>query len=236
MLGNNLSQFGVDAGQIDDELNTVAMALRWYPTTGEFGYRSGFGDYDEHQSVATRLGGHYTRSDETSQGQPNTDAFENVQIRLSDGSVIFKPGLFGSGIQIQEATYQMFSMDAGAKLRGFSLEGEYYWRRVDNLIGPGVADGLSFDALRDDGFQVQASAMLLPKSLQLFTGGSKVFGEYGDPWDYRLGLNWYPWENQVIWWGFEYIYTDRSPVGGSSLPYIVGGNGNIFHTSFVLNF
>ena len=37
MLGNNLSQFGVDAGQLDDKLSTVAAALIWLPTTGEFG-------------------------------------------------------------------------------------------------------------------------------------------------------------------------------------------------------
>jgi hypothetical protein len=235
MLGNNLSQFGVDAGQIDAGLNTVSISLRWYPTTGEFGYRAALGDYDEHPQLATRIAGHYTRSDETSQGQPNTDAFDNVQIRLSDGNVIFKPGLFGTGIQVREATYQMASVDAGAKVRGFSLEGEYYWRIIDGLKGPGV-ETLSFSELNDHGFQLQASAMVMPKTVQLYTGGSYVFGEYGEPWDLRLGVNWYPWKHQVMWWNFEYLYTDQSPVGGASLPYIVGGNGDIFYTNFVLNF
>ncbi len=235
MLGNNLSQFGVDASQLDDGLNTWSASLRWYPTTGEFGYRGGFGDFDRHEKAATRLGAHYTRSDETSQGQPNTDAFENVQIRLSDGSVIFKPGLFGSGIQVREATYQMASIDAGVKYRGFSLEGEYYWRRVDRLRGPGV-EGLPVEAFHDDGFQVQASTMVKPRTVQLYTGASYVSGEYGDPWDFRLGTNWYPWKHQVMWWNFEYIHTDRSPVGAASLPYLVGGTGEIFYTSFVLNF
>jgi hypothetical protein len=34
----------------------------------------------------------------------------------------------------------------------------------------------------------------------------------------------------------EYIHLDRSPVGGLSLPYQVGGTGPIFYTNFVLNF
>jgi hypothetical protein len=85
MLGNNLSQLGVDAGQLDDGLNTVATALAWMPTTGEFG--KGFGDLENHDELATRFAVHYTTSDETRQGQPDTEAFENVQLRISDGNV-----------------------------------------------------------------------------------------------------------------------------------------------------
>ena len=43
------------------------------------------------EKVATRVAAHFTRSDENRQGQPNTDCFENVQIRLSDGNPIFTP-------------------------------------------------------------------------------------------------------------------------------------------------
>jgi hypothetical protein len=235
MLGNNLSQFGVDASQLDDGLNTVALALEWYPSTGEFGPRKGFGDFVAHDRPATRLAAHYTRSNETSQGQPNTDAFENVQIRLSDGNVIFKPGLFGAGIQIRDATYQMTSLDAAAKYQGYALEGEYFWRRIDGFGGPGVAS-LGFDALHDHGFQLQTSAMVMPRTVMVYASTSKIFGEYGDPWDGRLGLNWYPWKDLVVWWNFEYLNTHRSPVGGASLPYVVGGNGETFYTSFVVNF
>ena len=99
MLGNNLSQLGVDAGQLDDGLNTWSGALVWMPTTGEFGTLEGFGDFDRHEEWATRIGARYTRSDENFQGQPDTEAFENVQIRLSDGNIIFTPNLFGDGIQ-----------------------------------------------------------------------------------------------------------------------------------------
>ena len=235
MLGNNLSQLGVDAGQLDNGLNTVALALNWFPTTGEYGTRDGFGDFDDHQEVATRVGVHFTRSDEDRQGQPDTEAFENVQIRVSDGSVIFEPGLFGSGILISNATYHMFSADAGVKYRGFSLEGEYYRRWVDNFRGVGT-DSLSFDQLTDNGFQLQASAMVVPTELQLYVSGSKVFGEYGDPWDTRVGVNWLPWENYVVRWNLEYLHTDRSPVGGLSLPYTVGGTGDTYYSSFQVNF
>ena len=235
MLGNNLSQLGVDAGQLDDKLNTISAALIWLPTTGEFGRRGGFGDFDDHRKVATRLAAHATRSDEDAQGQPDTDAFENVQIRLSDGNSIFEPGLFGSGVQIRRATYQMFCVDGGVKYRGLSLDAEVYSRRVDGLQGPGV-DALPFDRLEDTGFQLQASAMVVRQTLQGYAGVSKINGEYGDPWDLRFGVNWFPWRNQVVRWNTEYLRLDRSPVGGSSLPTLVGGTGDVFYTSFMVDF
>ena len=59
----------------------------------------------------------------------------------------------------------MFCADGGVKYRGFSLDGEYYWRWVDNLRGPGT-ETLPFESLKDDGFQLQASGMMLPETLQ----------------------------------------------------------------------
>ena len=44
MVGNNLSQLGVDAGQLDSSFDTLSTSLVWLPTTGEFG--RGFGDYE----------------------------------------------------------------------------------------------------------------------------------------------------------------------------------------------
>ena len=92
------------------------------------------------------------------------------------------------------------------------------------------------DDLNDHGFQLQASAMVSPKQLQVYVSGSKVFGEYGDPSDTRVGVNVYPFKSQVVRWNFEYLHLRRSPVGGLSLPYVVGGNGPVFYSSFEVNF
>jgi hypothetical protein len=235
MLANNLSQLGVDSGQLHDDLNTVSTGLIWLPTTGEFGTNGGFGDFDTHEMVATRLAAHFTRSNEDRQSQPTSDVFENVQIRLSNGNVLFEPNLFGAGIQVDDAVYQMFCTDAGVKHRGFALEGEYYWRWIDGLQGPGT-ETLSFDQITDTGFQLQASAMVVPATLQLYVGGSQVFGDYGGPWAMRFGVNWQPWRNHVVRWNAEYLYTDHCPVGGLSLPTTVGGTGEIIYSSFQINF
>jgi hypothetical protein len=36
-----------------------------------------------------------------------------------------------------------------------------------------------------------ASAMVVPKTLQAYTMGSAIFGEFGDPWEVTAGLNWW---------------------------------------------
>ena len=233
MIGNNLNQFGIDAGQVDNSMDTVAASLVWMPTTGEFG--RGFGDFRQHDHLATRVAAHISRSNENRQAQPNTDAFDNVQLRVSDGSIIFAPGLFAQGAQIDEATYGLFAIDGGVKYRGFSFDVEYYRRRMDEFIVIGTS-ALPFTALRDQGFQIQASTMVVPLKVQVYGGGSKVYGDYGDPSDVRGGVTIFPWKNEVVRWKFEYMHVSRSPVGATSLPYLVGSNGPILHSSPMLFF
>ncbi len=232
MLGNNLSTLGVDAGQLDDRLDTFSTTVSWEPTAD---YGRPFGDFAWHETLSTRLALHYTHSTETAQGQPDTDNFDNTQIRISDGNVIFQSGLFAPGVQIQQARYQMTSFDAGLKWHGLSLEGEYYYRLVSDFRGPGV-DSLSFHDLQDHGFQLQASAMILPERLQVYLSGSKIFGQYGQPWDSRIGLNWFPFANQSLRWNNELGWYVDGPTGGIAYPYQPGANGFIFQSNLELAF
>lgn len=231
MLGNNLSTLGVNAAQFNNKLNTVSSALVWEPTTGEFG--PGFGDYEDHQKVATRVGIHFTRSDENTESQPNTDAFENTQIRLTDGTIIFTPNIFGPGVTVTDVRYRMSSIDGGIKYKGNALEGEYYLRWLDHYKGPGTSIIPDFF---DHGFQLQASTMVVPKIFQVYLGGSKIFGTFGDPWDTRLGTNFFPFKNRVVRWNNELIYMSKSPVGYTAIPFTLGGKGWAFHSNFEIAF
>jgi len=234
MIGNNLSQLGIDAGQLDDEISTFSAAIGWNPTTGEYGTRATFGDFEEHDRVATRVGAHFTTSDEDAQSQPDVQAPENVQLRLSDGSTIFTPGLFGEGTYIQKARYAMFSGDVGAKYKGFSIDAAFYQRAIGNLRGIGM-DSLGIDRFEDTGYQVQASAMVVPKLVQLYAGFAAINGQYGDPSEWRTGLNIFPWKDQEVRFNLEYIQLTGSPVGGLSLPYVVGGTGSVVNLNFMMN-
>src|SRR6478735_7811897 len=203
MFGNNLSTLGVSASQLDNKFDTQAYSVQWLPTTGEFGLWGTFGDYDDHQKVATRVGLHFTHSVEEKQSQPGTEGIENSQIRLTDGSVIFTPDLFGPGITVNEVDYRMASLDAGVK---------------------------------DTGYQLQTSAMVVPKTLQLYFGASQIFGDYGDPWEVRVGQNWYLMKERGIRLNGEWMYVEGSPVGYTAYPYPVGAKGQVFHINLELNF
>jgi len=237
MLANNLSTLGVDAIQLDNTLDTVSAQFVWMPTTGEYGAGGGYGDFDEHDTIATRIGLHGTRSTEDRQSQPGTEDPENTQVRLSDGNVLFDLDLFAPGAQVDEALYQMISIDAGAKYKGFALEGEWYFRWLSDFKGTGA---VPTETIFDQGFQLQASYMFMPKKLMGFVTGSKIWGEHGDPWDVSAGVNWFP----VVKPGLErqlrvspeVIYVKDSPTGNSSVPYIVGSDGFIFMVSTELSF
>src|SRR5829696_289746 len=242
MLGNNMSTLGVPASRIDNGLNTLSSALIWFPT-GDFekGFSGqGWGDFEHHKKFSTRAAFHYSRSDENKESQPNAEQFENTQLRLSDGTVIFTPDLFAPGTTITDARYRMTTVDGGFKYRGFSLEGEYFWRWLDNfkLLTVPTPEAIQSvpSRLFDHAFQIQGSAMVVPRTLQAYMGFSKIFGQYGQPRDFRAGANFFPFRNKVVRWNNEALYVYRSPVGYTSVPYPVGGRGWIFHSSMELAF
>jgi hypothetical protein len=235
MLATNMSILGVSASQLDNKIDTYTLMLNWMPTTKEFGPLGSFGDYESHQEVATRIGVHYTHSTENSQEQPGTETIENTQIRLTDGNTIFTPNLFGPGIQVEDVRYQMASLDAGVKYRGYSLEAEYYWRHLSDFSGPGVTPGL-IDEIDDTGYQIQASAMLVPRLVQVYGGYSEIQGPYGDSNELRAGFNYFPNRHRGIRVNGEYLRLDDIPVGYTAVPYPVGGNGDVFHLNFEMNF
>jgi len=233
MFANNLSTLGVSAAQLDNKFDTQSYSLQWLPTTGEFGLYGTFGDYDYHQKVATRVGWHFTHSVEDKQSQPGTDGIENSQIRLTDGSIIFTPNLFGPGITVNSVNYKMMSIDGGIKYRGLSVEGEYYRRWLNDYVGVNVG---GIPDISDSGYQMQTSAMAVPKVLQLYVSWSQIFGNYGNPWEWRAGENWYFLKQRGVRINTEFIHVNKSPVGYTAYPMPVGARGNVFHVNLEMNF
>src|SRR3954468_9363239 len=233
MFANNLSTLGVSASQLDNRFDTQSYSVQWLPTTGEFGLWNTFGDYDDHQKVATRAAVHYSHSLEEKQSQPGTNAIENTQIRLTDGSVIFTPDLFGPGIAVNEVDYKMMSIDAGVKYKGLSLEGEFYRRRLGKYTGVNVG---GIPEITDTGYQLQSSAMAIKDTLQLYLSGSQIFGDYGKPSEIRVGENYYFTKQRGLRLNTEFIHVNKSPVGYTAYPMPVGASGNIFHINMEMNF
>ena len=114
-----------------------------------------------------------------------------------------------TGITVERVKYRMSSVDGGLKYKGLSLEAEYYWRWLSDYEGTntgGIPD------INDHGYQLQASAMLVPKLVQVYFGNSGIYGDYGDPSEVRVGANLYPVKER----GFrrEHRVDPREPLAG----------------------
>ena len=134
----------------------------------------------------------------------------------------------------------MLDIDGGLKYRGLAIEGEYYWRWLNNFKFQDAVNPIQRqqipERLFDHGFQLQASAMIVPKTMQFYVGTSRINGQFGKPWDIRSGVNWFPWKNKVVRWNNEWLYLYKSPVGYSSVPVALGGKGSVFHSTLELAF
>ena len=129
----------------------------------------------------------------------------------------------------------MFNFDAAMKYRGFELYGGYYQRWLNHFSGPGIgSQGLPEIVSR--GFNLEGSSMLKKELLMLYIGTSAVYGHYGNPWDFRTGLNYYPFRNRVVRWNNEFLYVYKSATGNNSITYTVGETGPIFSTTFEVAF
>jgi hypothetical protein len=127
----------------------------------------------------------------------------------------------------------MVSLDAGVKYRGFSLDFEYYWRTLSDFQGTGVE---AIEDIDDHGYQLQVSAMLVPKKFQLYAATGEINGIYGDGSEVRAGMNYFLRGMRGWRVNAEWIRLEDCPVGYSAVPYPVGGNGDIYTAVLEMNF
>jgi hypothetical protein len=235
-LMNNLSALGIKATQLDRKLSTGA-SMWWMPTTGEFGPRGAFGDYEIHEKVATRFGISTTYSPEERFTDANTGTTGNTTIRLADSLNVFDTGSLAPGVTVQTLHYRLLSIDAGVKYRGFFLQTEIYNRWLDHL----EADGpLPVGTIHDSGFYVQGSFYPVPKKLELYGATSQVIGDksagFSTSSEYLVGANFYPFNTRNHRLNVQVIDVNRSPVSSTFGYYTGGQKGTTVSVAFSVFF
>jgi hypothetical protein len=224
MVGNNNSNLDVPAVKLDRDLSG-GFAFTWLPTTHEFGPRGAFGDYENHEKLATRFNLAYTYSPEDRQaalGSPTG----NTTLRIGDSLNVFDPNTFANGVTVTDVHYKLLTASAGMKYHGFWLQGEGYGRRLDHF----KADGpLPVGVVRDTGFYVQLSDMVIQNRLELYGATSYIFPKYGHPpKEFIVGTNYYPWNTRNIRLNMQLINVDHSPVSSTFGFYIGQLTGQVF--------
>ena len=223
-VNNNISQLGTT--QSNDTRNMAfGAALRWQPTTGEFGPRGGFVDLEDHHRVSTQFGVSATNSVEgryAPVGQPPNA----TQIKLSDGLNPFDEGALADSVTVTSLSYHEAAADAGVKYRGFSFQSEYYFRTLDHFVATGP---LPLTSIYDHGFMAEASYMVLPKTLAAYAVGGYVFDQFERrPWEAGGGLSYYPSHTRSWRLNLHLVHVQRSPSSSFFGYYLSGLTGTIF--------
>ncbi|MFI5236546.1 MAG: hypothetical protein ACHQLA_01255 [Ignavibacteriales bacterium] len=231
MVGNNLSQLGITASQMSRDLSTSA-SIWWMPTTGEFGPRGGYGDFELHDELATRFGISFVHCREDRQSQIGTASAE-TQVKISDGILFYETGALANGVTVLQADYDQGAIDLGIKIKGLHLQVEYYFRNLSKFDAQGPEPELSSipTSIFDHGFYALASYEIIPKALQIYGATSWIYDDFRrNPWDIVAGLNWYPSGSRSLRLNLHTIYVDKSPASSSFGFYINGQTGPTIST------
>jgi hypothetical protein len=229
MLGSTNSILGVKSTQLDRSFTTGA-SVWWMPTTKEFGPRGAYGDWEQHDKVATRFGVSTTHSPEqpfvNSSGSP-----DNTTLRLADSVNVFEPGALAPGVTV-ETVDTASSFDAGMKYQGIFLQTEIYNRWLDDFQADGL---LPVASIHDTGFYVQAAFYPVPKKLEAYGATSQIFGDkdagFDNSYEYGAGMNFYPFNTRNHRLNVQAMYVNRSPVSSAFGYYIGGLKGTSFSTA-----
>ena len=221
-VGNNLSTLGIKAGSLTRDLSK-SVSLWWQPTTGEFGPRGGIGDFEHHKKLATRFGASYCHSREdrfNNIGEPSPD---NTQVRMTDGVLFFETGALADNVTVQKADFDMLSIDAGIKYKGFSIQTEFYAHTLTDIDADGP---IPLSKLKDYAYSLQVSHMVVPKKLGLYAIHCYFWDEFKrHPWELGGGANFYPAKSRSWRINAQVMRVYKSAAGGVFGFYLAGQTG-----------
>jgi hypothetical protein len=223
-VGNGLNTLNISANKIDT--NLMYSGSVWWEPLGDYGEpgksRNMYDDYFSSDDVRVRLGTAFTRSREDRFSNLDQSSPENTSMYNSDGVLTFSTGAFAPGVTVQEATYKMWAIDAGMKWNGLAINGQYFFRWIDDF----AADGpLPLDSTFDHGFELSASYFVVPRKVVVYGRGSMVNGEFNDSWEYAGGFKWHFLPTERLWLTGEMMYVHKAPYSGAFTPYTTGLTG-----------
>jgi hypothetical protein len=220
-VGNGLNTLSISATKIDE--NLLYSGSVWWEPLGDYGppgkSRNMYDDYYASSDLRIRLGTSFTSSREDRFSNLDQSSPENTSMYNSDGVLTFATGAFAPGVTVQEAQYRMWAIDWGLKRDGWSLNGQYYFRWVDDFDADGP---IPIDGMYDHGFELSAATFVAPQRVMLYGRGSMVFGEFRDSWEAAVGAKWYFVPTERMWLTAEVMRTVNAPYSGAFTPYTAG--------------
>jgi hypothetical protein len=234
-VGNGINTLNISATKIDT--NLMFSGSVWWEPLGDYGgtgkSRNMYDDYFASKKTRIRLGTAFTRSREDRFSNLDQLTPDNTAIYNSDGVLTFSTGAFAPGVTVELATYEMWAIDGGIKRNGLAINGQYFFRRLDDFSADGP---LPVDFTYDHGFELSVSYFVTPKKLAIYGRGSRVFGQFGDSWEYAGGAKWYPVPTERMWLSAELMRVEKAPYSGAFTPYTSGLTGWVPMVQAILAF
>ena len=234
-VGNGLNTLNISASKID--ANLMYSGSLWWEPLGDYGEpgkaRNMYDDYFQQDKTRIRIGGAFTRSREDRFSNLDQSSPENTSMYNSDGVLTFSTGAFAPGVTVENATYEMAAFDWGVKWKGLAVNGQAYFRRISDFDADGI---IPITSTNDNGFELSASYFLVPKKIAVYGRTSKVYGEFGDSWEYAAGVKWHFLNTERMWLNAEVMNVHKAPYSGTFTPYVAGLDGWVPMVQAILAF
>ena len=223
-VGNGLNTLSISANKIDTHLLTSGSI--WWEPLGDYSEpgksRNMYDDYFASKKFRIRLGTAFTRSREDRFSNLDQSNPDNTSIYNSDGVLAFSTGAFAPGVTLDKATYRMWAIDGGLKYNGLAVNGQYFFRWLNDF----QADGpLPVSSTFDHGFELSVGRFIKPRKLMVYARGSMVFGQFGNAHEYAGGLKWHLLPTERFWLSAELMRIWKVPYSGTFTPYTAGMTG-----------
>lgn len=230
MLANGFNTTDLTSDDIDNNFAWASSA--WWDVFDNFG--SGWSDLEGHEDLAIQTGLSFTLTSEDGKDGSGQLLSEGNYARLSDGTRLVFPGALAPDVTVDEFDLYLLSVDFAAKYRGFSVNGEYYFRWIEEIDGDGP---LPLDGFFDHGFYFEGGYMILPKYVELCARLSQVYGKFGDRGaEYAGGVNWFINGAHNLKLTLDVTRVKHSPAQNSAPGYRIGDDGVMLRTQVQVGF
>jgi hypothetical protein len=224
MVGDGFNTNGLQpiVEAIDD--NFVYACSLWADLGAE-SYGRGYSDLEWHDRPVAEVGTSFTYAREEGPGPIGQPRIEQNFIRLADGTRVTTPGALAPGVTVNNFDIALWAVDAAWKWRGFSANGEYYFRQLSNIAGTGP---LPIRLVYNHGYYLEGGYMLIPDRFEVNARTSQIYGAYGPSREYAGGVNWFPQGSHNWKWTFDCTQITQSAAQNTGPNYIAGVTGMLF--------
>src|SRR5206468_1530339 len=143
-----------------------------------------------------------------------------TQIRLSDGVLLFETGALGDSTTVKATDYDIASIDAGVKYKGWHLQTNFIRRKLSKFD---ATAHLPVTEIVDKGYDVSLSYYIPKLKLSLYGVYGQLIDQFDrDPWEIAGGLSYFPSGTRSWRINLHVIRIHKSPAG-STFNYYIGG-------------